>query len=209
MDPRNGGDLLCSQVGVHPVPRLGRREGGAGHGRCPVEVGGGDPQVPLRVPAGRDDEHKQGGARAHLLEDLPSVVGTPGLGQGAGQARVGPAAGRVSGRREGGAPGGPSGERLAHDGVRGGWLGPLYTGLVGRGRLGVSPAPSTNIVTSPTCKSSSGRCRSAGVQFGHSRRVRDPRLVQVRGRVHGVARPQGVQQGRGAGVEGGGRPFAR
>ena len=40
VDPRNGGDLLCSQEGVHPVPRLGRREGGAGHGCCHVEVAG-------------------------------------------------------------------------------------------------------------------------------------------------------------------------
>ena len=59
MDPRNGGDILCWQEGVHPVPRVGRREGGAGHGCCPVEVGGGDPQDPLRVPAGRDDEEEQ------------------------------------------------------------------------------------------------------------------------------------------------------
>ena len=76
----NDGDLLCSQKGMHPVPRLGRREGGAGHGNCPVEVGGGDPQDPLRVPACRDDEEEQGGAPALLPEDLPSVVGTPGPG---------------------------------------------------------------------------------------------------------------------------------
>ena len=36
---------------------------------------------------------------------------------------------------------------------------PSYIGLVGRGREGVLPAPSTNIVTSPTSKSSSGGCR--------------------------------------------------
>ena len=83
MDPRNGGDLLCSQEGVYPVPRGWRREGGAGYGRCPVQVGGGDPQDPLRVPAGRDDQEEQGGARALLPEDLPSVVGTSGPG-GAG-----------------------------------------------------------------------------------------------------------------------------
>ena len=34
-----------------------------------------------------------------------------------------------------------------------------YTGLVGRGRVGVSPAPSTNTVISPTSKSLSGGCR--------------------------------------------------
>ena len=123
MDPRNGGDLLCSQEGVYPVPRRGRREGGAGYGRCPVQVGGGDPQDPLRVPQGRDDEEEQGGARAPLPEDLPPVVGTPGPGEGGGQVRVGPAAGHVRHRREGGVPGGLSGERLAHDGLRGGRLG--------------------------------------------------------------------------------------
>ena len=120
MDPRNGGDLLCSQEGVYPVPRRGRREGGAGYGCCPIEVGGGDPQDPLRVPAGRDDEEEQGGARALLPEDVPPVVGTPGSGEGGGQVWVGPAAGRVRRRREGGAPGGLPGERLTYDGVRGG-----------------------------------------------------------------------------------------
>ena len=78
MDPRNGGDLLFSQEGVYSVPRRGRREGGAGYGCCPKEVGGGDPQDPPRVPAGCDDEEEQGGARALLPEDLPPVVGTPG-----------------------------------------------------------------------------------------------------------------------------------
>ena len=36
---------------------------------------------------------------------------------------------------------------------------PSYTGVVGRGRVCVSPAPSTNIVTSPTSKSLLGGCR--------------------------------------------------
>ena len=80
VDPRNGGDLLCSQKRLHPVPRLGRRGGGAGQGRCPVEAGGGDPQDPLRLPARPDDEGELGDARALLPEDLPSVVGTPGPG---------------------------------------------------------------------------------------------------------------------------------
>ena len=44
----------------------------------------------------------------------------------------------------------------AYEGVS---LVPLYTGLVGRGRVGLSPAPSKNILTSPTSKSSSGECR--------------------------------------------------
>ena len=120
MVPRNGGDLLCSQEGVYPVPRRGHREGGVGYGCCPIEVGGGDPQDPFRVPAGRDDKEGQEGARALLPEDLPPVVGTPGSGEGGGQVWIGSAAGRVRRRREGGAPGGLPGERLAHDGVRGG-----------------------------------------------------------------------------------------
>ena len=120
MDPRNGGDLLCLQEDVHPVPRLGHREGGAGHGPCPVEGAGGDPQDPLWVPAGRDDEEEQRGARALLPEDLPFVVGSSGPGEGGGQVRAGSAAGPVRGRWEGGTPGGLPGERLTHDGVRGG-----------------------------------------------------------------------------------------
>ena len=160
MDPRSGGDLLCSQEGVHPVPPLGRREGGAGHGRCPVWLGGAEPQDPLRVSAGRDDKEEEGGARALLPEELPSVVATPGPGEGGGQARVGPAAGRISGQRKNGTQGGLSGERLAHNGVRGGvGLVPSYTGSVGRGRVGVSPAPSANMVTFPISNSSSGGCR--------------------------------------------------
>ena len=95
MDPRNGGDVLCSQEGVYPVPRRRRQEGGAGYGCCPIEVGGGDPQDPFRVPAGRDDEGEQGGAGALLPEDLPPVVGTSGSGEGWGQVWVGPAAGCV------------------------------------------------------------------------------------------------------------------
>ena len=59
MEPRNGGDLLCSQEGVYPFPCSGRREGGVRHGRCPVQLGAADPQDPLRVPAGRDDEEEQ------------------------------------------------------------------------------------------------------------------------------------------------------
>ena len=78
MDPRNGGELLCSQEGVYTVPRRGGREGGAGYGCCPIEVDGGDPQDPFRVPAGPDDREEQAGARALLPEDLPPVVGTPG-----------------------------------------------------------------------------------------------------------------------------------
>ena len=84
MDPRNGGDLLCSQEGVYPVQRRGRREGGAGYGRCHVQVGEGDPQHPLPVLPGRDYEEEQGDARALLPEDLPPLLGTPGPGEGGG-----------------------------------------------------------------------------------------------------------------------------
>ena len=38
-------------------------------------------------------------------------------------------------------------------------LAPSYTGLVGRGRVGASSAPSTNTVILPASRSSSGRCR--------------------------------------------------
>ena len=102
MDPRNGGDLLCSQEGVYSVLRRRRREGGAGYGCCPIEVGGGDPQDPPGVPAGRDDEEEQGGARALLPEDLPPVVGTPGSGEGPpgqGQERYSKATGLSPARR--------------------------------------------------------------------------------------------------------------
>ena len=138
--PRNGGDLLCSQEGVYSVPRRGRREGGAGYGCCPIEVGGGDPQDPPRVPAGRDDEEEQGGARALLPEDLPPVVGTPGPGEGGGQVWVSPAAGRVRRRREGGAPSGLPGERLAYNGVRRGRPGAVVH-RVGRPGGGWTPRP--------------------------------------------------------------------
>ena len=133
LDPCNVSDLLCSQEGVHPVPRLWRRGGGVEHGRCFVEVGGGDHQDPLRVPAGRDDEEEKGGARALLPEDLRSVVGTPGPGEGGGQGQAGPAAGRACGRQKGGTAGGLSGERLAHDGV---WRGRPGTVVHGVGWAG-------------------------------------------------------------------------
>ena len=71
----NGGDLLCSQEGVYPVPRHGRREGG---GRVRPLPRTGDPRDPLEVPAGRNDEEEQGAAWALLPEDLPPVLGTPG-----------------------------------------------------------------------------------------------------------------------------------
>ena len=142
------------------IPSRARVPGGRGGVRAlPRRGGWEDPQDPLRVPSGHDSEQEQGGAMALLSEDLPSVVGTPGPGEGGGQARVGPAEGCVCGRLEGGTPGGLSGERLAHDSVRGVGLLPSYTGLIGRGRVDFSPASSTSIVTSPTSKSSSCGCR--------------------------------------------------
>ena len=67
--------VFAGRCAPRPVPRA--PGGGAGYGRCPVEVGLGDPQDPLRVPAGRDHKEEQGGVRALLPEDLPPVVGTP------------------------------------------------------------------------------------------------------------------------------------
>ena len=146
MDPRNGGDLLCSQEGVYPVPRHGRREGGAGYGCCPIEVGEGDPQDPFRVPASRDDEEEQGGARALLPEQLPPVVGTPGSGEGGERSGLAELRGAcVAGGRAGHQVGslGNALQTMAYGGVG---LVPSYTGLVGRGRAGASSAPSTNTV---------------------------------------------------------------
>ena len=211
MDPRNDGDVLCSQEGVYQVPRRGRREGGAGHGRCPVQVGGDDPQDPLRVPAGCDDEEEQGGARALLPDNLPPVVGTPGPGEGGGQVRAGPAARCVRRRWEGGAPGGLPGERLAHDAVRGGGPGAVVHRVVRAGAGGrlvrafheYRDFAHLQILVRRMYKV---ECR---IPFGHSSWVRGPRLVQVQGRVPGAARPEGVQQGRGAAVEGYGGPRAR
>ena len=52
------------------------------------------------------------------------------LRRGGGQVRAGPAAGRVHAWWEVGTPGGLPGERLAHDGVGGGWPG-AFVHLVG------------------------------------------------------------------------------
>ena len=156
MDPRHGDDLLCSQAGAHPVPRLGRRDGGVGHGHCPVEVGGGDTQDPLRVPAGHDDEEEQGGSRALLPEDLLWWWALLVLGRGGGRrGRTQPRGTCVADGRVGHQVGslGNASHLTAYGEVS---LMPWYTGLVGRGRVGVRPASFTNIVTSPTSKSLSG-----------------------------------------------------
>ena len=87
-------------------------------------------------------------------------------------------------------------------------LAPSWTGLLGRGWVGALSAPSTNTVISPTSRSLSSGCRrwSAASNSETPTRVRGPRLVQVRGPVPGAARPEGVQQGWGAAVEGHGGP---
>ena len=100
------------------------RAAGAGRGggyRCgPIEVGGGDPQDPPRVPAGRDDEEEQG-VPGHSCQRTCPLWWAPLVpGEGGGQVWVSPAAGRVRRRWEGGAPSGLPGERLVDDGVRGG-----------------------------------------------------------------------------------------
>ena len=48
VDSRGGGDLLGRDKGVYLVPRLRRREGGAGHGRRPIVVG----WVPAKTRSG-------------------------------------------------------------------------------------------------------------------------------------------------------------
>ena len=95
---------------------------------------GGDPSDPLRVPACRDDKEEQGGARALLPEDLPSVMGTPGPGEG-GRDRRGSAQPRgacVAGWRAGHQVGylGKASHTTAYGAVS---LVPSYTGLVGGG----------------------------------------------------------------------------
>ena len=119
-------------------------------------MGGGDPQDPLRVPAGRDDEEEQAGAQALLPENLPPVVGTPGPGEGGVQVRVGPSARCVRRRQDGRGFLGGSSLMKAYGGVG---LAPSYTALVGRERVGASSAPSTNTVILPTSRSSSGGFR--------------------------------------------------
>ena len=159
MDPRNGGDLLCSQEGVYSVPRRGRRDGGAGYGCCPIEVGGGDPQDPPRVPAGRDDEEEQGGARALLPDDLPPWWAPLVLERGGGRSGLAqPRGACVAGGRAGHQVGslGNASHTMAYGRVG---LVPSYTGWVGLGRADASSAPSTNTVISPITRSSSGGCR--------------------------------------------------
>ena len=135
-----------------PSRAAGAGWGGAGYRCCPVEVGGGDPQDPLLVLVGHDDEEEPGGARAFLPEDLPRVVGTPGPGEGVRQIRVGAAA--RAGHQVGSL--GSASHMTAYGGVG---LAPSYTVLVGRERVGASSGPSTNTVNSPTSRSSSGGCR--------------------------------------------------
>ena len=164
VDPHNGGDLLCSQEGVYPVPRRGRREGGAGDGCCPIEVGGADPQDPFRVPAGRDDEEERGVPGRSCQRTCPLWWALLVLERGGGRSGLAqPRGACVAGRRAGHQVGslGNASHTMAYGGVG---LVPSYTGLVGLGRAGASSAPSTNTVISPSSRSSSGGCRrwSAG-----------------------------------------------
>ena len=158
MEPRNGSDLLCSQEGVHPVPRRGRLEGGAGYGCCPVEEGGGDPQDPLWVPAGRDDQEERGGdgrscQRTCPLWWAPLVLERGGDSCGLAQLRGACVTGGRAGHQVGSL--GNASHMTAYGGVG---QAPSYTGLVGPGRVGASSAPSKNTVISPTSRSSSGGC---------------------------------------------------
>ena len=69
MDPCKGGDLLCSQEGVYPVPRPGRREGGAGTGTAPYSCVGAIHHNRQHVPG-----HRAGGPRN--LHPAQQVQGT-------------------------------------------------------------------------------------------------------------------------------------
>ena len=156
MVPRNGGALLCLQEGMHPVLRRGRREGGVGHRRCPVELGGGDPQSPLRVPAGRDDEEKQGVAGCSCQKTCPLWWAPLVLDRGGD--RCGLAQPRGACVASGGAAHhvGSLGNALHMTAYGGVAPVPFETGLVRRRRVGASRAPYTNTVISPTSNSSSG-----------------------------------------------------
>ena len=159
MGPRNSGDLLCSQEGVYPVPRRGRRGGGGGYGRCPVQVGGGDPQDPLWVPVGGDEEEEQGGARALLPEDLLLWRALLALERGGDRCGLAQPRGACIAGGRAGPQAGSLGNALHTTAYGGVGLVTSYTGLVGRGRVGALSAPSTKAETSPTSRSSSGGCR--------------------------------------------------
>ena len=68
------------------IPSRAAGAGMGGRGTCaaPCMWGGGYPQDPLRVSAGRDEEEEQGDAQARLPEDLPSVVGATCPGEEGG-----------------------------------------------------------------------------------------------------------------------------
>ena len=142
---------------------------------------------------------------------FPLVVGTPSPGQGRGQVRAGPAAGCVRRRREGGAPGGLSGECLAHDGVRGGWPGAVVHRVGRAGAGGCLARAFYEYADFAHLQVLVRRMQKVErrIRFGHSFWVRGPCLVEVRGRVPGAVRPEGMQQGCGAAVEGHGGPCAR
>ena len=87
VDPPDGGDLLAPQESVYPVLCLARWEGGAEHRCCPIEVGRGGPQDPLRVLVGHDGEEERGTSQTPLPERLPPVVGVPCPGEGQDRCR--------------------------------------------------------------------------------------------------------------------------
>ena len=125
--------------------------------------------------------------------------------------RVGPAAGCVRRRREGGAPGGLSGERLAHNGVRGGRPGAVVYRVrrAGAGGRLLRAFHKNRDFAYPEVLVWRMQEVECCVQLRHSCGVCGPRLVQVRGRVPGAVCPDGMQQGWGAAVEGHGGSRAR
>ena len=132
------------------------------------------------------------------------------LERGGKQVRAGPAAGCLRRRQEGGAPGRLSVECLAHDGVRGGRPGAVVD-RVGRagagGRLAHALHEHCDFAHIQVLVRRMQKVERR-LQFRHPSWVRGLRLVQVRGRVPGAARPEGVQQGWGAAVEEQGGPCA-
>ena len=135
----------------------------------------------------------------------------PVPGEGCGQVWVGPAARRVGGWWEAGAPGGLLGKHIAHNGVWGGQSGAVvhrvrWAGTGGRPTCALHDYCDFSHFKVPVwCVQEVER----RVQLGYPSQVSGPCLAPVLGCVHREARPQGVQQGRGAAVEGGGRPLAR
>ena len=200
---------------MYLLPGLGHREKGAGHGRRSVRrlvwVFRGGPQDLLLVPAPCDNKEEQRGTRVLRRDGLPPVVGAPGPGEGGGRESMSPAARHVVGWLKVWAPGWLPADSAAHGSVQAGQPRPVIHRLVGQGRRVALPSLPTNIVMSPVSRSSSGACRrwTARPVWTPPPCVLGPCLVQVQGLARRMARPRGVQEGRGAAAKGSSRSLAR